>query len=267
MPSPVRSYGSPPFRVAVLHGGPGAVGEMAPVARRLSSGCGVLEPFQAAESVDGQVKELRAALSARAATPVTVIGFSWGAWLGCLLAARHPDLVKKLILIGSGPFLEKDAGCILETRLHRLTPGAQAEVRALLGELNRFASENARELLARLCAWFSQADAFDPESEEDASVELCARLHAKVWTQAANLRRSGELLETCRRIRCPVTAIHGDYDPHPAEGVREPLSGIVQNFRFILLKQCGHKPWIERRAQERFYEILSEELKVSEQNR
>jgi hypothetical protein len=32
----LRIYGKAPFNVAVIHGGPGAVGEMAPVARELS---------------------------------------------------------------------------------------------------------------------------------------------------------------------------------------------------------------------------------------
>ncbi len=42
----IRKYGNPPFSVAVIHGGPGAPGEMAPVARELSSRWGVLEPLQ-----------------------------------------------------------------------------------------------------------------------------------------------------------------------------------------------------------------------------
>ena len=43
-----RLYGSAPFNIAVIHGGPGAPGEMAPVARELSSLRGVLEPLQTA---------------------------------------------------------------------------------------------------------------------------------------------------------------------------------------------------------------------------
>jgi pimeloyl-ACP methyl ester carboxylesterase len=57
-----------------------------------------------------------------------------------------------------------------------------------------------------------------------------------------------------------VVAIHGDYDPHPAEGVQKPLSAILENFRFILLKNCGHKPWVERQARDRFYAVLKVEL-------
>jgi hypothetical protein len=72
----VRRYGAPPYIVVVLHGGPGAVGEMEPVARELATRCGVLEPLLAALSVDGQVAELRAGLGShwktrllRATTP------------------------------------------------------------------------------------------------------------------------------------------------------------------------------------------------------
>jgi len=44
----LRIYGNPPFKVAVLHGGPGATRQMAPVARELSLKRGVLEPLQTA---------------------------------------------------------------------------------------------------------------------------------------------------------------------------------------------------------------------------
>jgi len=46
-----RVYGNKPYHVAVIHGGPGAPGEMAPVARELSLSTGVLEPLQTTETV------------------------------------------------------------------------------------------------------------------------------------------------------------------------------------------------------------------------
>ena len=58
-----------------------------------------------------------------------------------------------------------------------------------------------------------------------------------------------------------IVVVHGDHDPHPAEGIQKPLSVMLRSFRFILLKNCGHKPWIEREAREAFYRILKEELR------
>lgn len=60
----VRTYGTAPFQVAVIHGGPGAPGEMAPVARELSLLCGVLEPLQTKTTVAEQVEELATVLRA-----------------------------------------------------------------------------------------------------------------------------------------------------------------------------------------------------------
>jgi pimeloyl-ACP methyl ester carboxylesterase len=58
-----------------------------------------------------------------------------------------------------------------------------------------------------------------------------------------------------------VIAIHGSYDPHPADDVRTSLAAVVQDFRFVPLKNCGHYPWIERDAKAKFYEIVLNELR------
>src|SRR5437763_953732 len=103
----LRKYGQPPFNIAVIHGGPGAPGSVASVARELSNAYGVLEPLQTKDSLDGQVEELRQVLSDNADLPVIMIGHSWGAMLSFVVAARHPSLVKKLILVSSGVFLDE----------------------------------------------------------------------------------------------------------------------------------------------------------------
>ncbi|MGB9939451.1 alpha/beta fold hydrolase [Methanosarcina sp.] len=81
-----------------------------------------------------------------------------------------------------------------------------------------------------------------------------------MWEEASELRSCGKLLELGKEICCPVVAIHGDYDPHPFEGVKEPLFRNLKDFRFILLEKCGHRPWIEREAKERFYSLLRNEI-------
>lgn len=54
----VRYYGKEPFQVAVIHGGPGAPGSVAAIAKELSKNYGVLEPIQTKTSLKGQVLEL-----------------------------------------------------------------------------------------------------------------------------------------------------------------------------------------------------------------
>jgi hypothetical protein len=43
--------------------------------------------------------------------------------------------------------------------------------------------------------------------------------------------------------------------------VREPLAAVFKDFRFVLLKHCGHAPWIERRARDDFFRVLRNELR------
>ena len=50
-----RRYGDAPFKIILIHGGPGAPGEMAPVAEELSSDFGILEPLQTKDSIEGLV--------------------------------------------------------------------------------------------------------------------------------------------------------------------------------------------------------------------
>jgi pimeloyl-ACP methyl ester carboxylesterase len=108
---------------------------------------------------------------------------------------------------------------------------------------------------------FTKADAYDPLTLETEVIEVQYHIFQGVWGEAAHLRASGELLELARQIQCAVVAIHGDYDPHPSEGVKEPLTNVLGDFRFILLEKCGHLPWIERQARDEFYKILNDELR------
>jgi pimeloyl-ACP methyl ester carboxylesterase len=255
----LRTHGAAPYRIAVVHGGPGAAGEMAPVARHLSILGGVLEPLQTAATLDGQVDELAGVLEAHGDPPVTLVGFSWGAFLGFLTAARHPRLVKKLILVSSGPFEERYARGIMSERLGRLSDVERTEVLALAGILADPGATGRDAALCRFGAMLARADAFDPLPGEEAVIACDAAVHEAVWPEAETLRRSGRLLSLGKSILCPVVALHGDYDPHPAPGVQEPLSRVLLDFRFILLEDCGHRPWRERRAKDRFYALLEKE--------
>jgi pimeloyl-ACP methyl ester carboxylesterase len=255
-----RKYGNKPYNIAVVHGGPGAPGEMAPVARELSSITGVLEPLQTQDSVEGQVAELRDVLEKNGDLPVTLIGFSWGAWLSFILTARHPSLVRKLILIGSAPFLPAYEVDIMATRLNRLNEEERIEILDLIAVLDNPAAVDKNQAMARFGELMAGADSYDPLPHGSELLEYRYDINYSVWQQASKLRSSGELLRLGGKIRCPVVAVHGDYDPHPAEGVREPLARVLKDFKFIMLEKCGHEPWLEKYARDKFYETLRREI-------
>jgi pimeloyl-ACP methyl ester carboxylesterase len=255
-----RKYGLSPFPVALVHGGPGAAGEMAPVARELSKIVSVLEPFQSANTVDGQIKELAAVLKKLATEPVTLAGFSWGAMLSFLFAASHPQAVKKLLLISCPPLEDKYARDITKTRLERLPDPDREEIKRISSALEVARPEDRDRLMSRMGAILARADSFNPVQDEKPVADCRWDIYDSVWKEAAALRSAGRFLEVADYIKCPAVAIHGDYDPHPAAGVEQPLQNILKDFRFILLPKCGHKPWLEKEAGEDFYRILKSEI-------
>lgn len=252
---PPHRHGFSPFSTVVLHGGPGAPGSAQGLAAGLGTLCGVLEPFQSAPTIDALLDELKETLERYADNPVSLIGHSWGAWLALLFAARHPGLVKKLILVSSPPFETVYVPRISETRFSRLGADGQELFRGLV----RGALSGAK--LKRVGALVARADAFDllPEETSD-PVPPDPAQYERIWKEAAELRRNGALLEAAHSVQCPITALHGDWDPHPAEGVREPLLRVVKGLKFILLERCGHEPWKERFAREAFFKALRAEV-------
>lgn len=259
----LRTYGDKPFTVAVVHGGPGAGGEMAPIARRLETDWSILEPIQTKTSLDGQVDELKHVLEIHGEIPITLVGYSWGAWLSFILAARNPSIVKKLILVGSGPFEAKYVEQLQAIRESRLSKEERDEFTSILKSLGSGDAENKDGLLSRLGALATKTDIYDPcddELRESDYVGVKGDIFQQVWGEAAEMRKSGELLKLGKKIQCPVIAIHGDYDPHPGEGVEKPLSNIVDDFQFHMIEKCGHTPWRERQAKDKFFRVLRGEL-------
>lgn len=255
-----RKYGSKPYNVAIIHGGPGAPGEMVPLAQELSGDFGVIEPFQTEKTIEGQLRELHNILVNYGNPPVYLFGHSWGAWLVYIYAALYPALVKKIILIASGPFEEKDSQNIMQTRIDRLTEKENAELSTIQKELTNPFAVNKSYLFKQIGELLSKADTFDPLTNESHIIEYQPDIFQSIWNEASKLRKSGKLIRLGKRIKCPVVAIHGDYDPHPAEGVKIPLSKTLDKFKFILLKKCGHYPWNEKNAFNKFYQILRKEI-------
>ncbi len=255
-----RKYGRPPFNVILVHGGPGAVGEMKPVAQQLSDRFGVVESLNKGLTIDEQLQELMECVAICTKVKPIIVGFSWGAWLSIFFAAQYPDLLSKLILIGCGPLEEKYAQVIHETRIKRLNAKQHKEFFSLLSEMEKNSLVDRNAAFEKLGSLVSLSDSYDPVEGAEEDIELHPEVYFSVWNEASELRENGQLLDSFNRISCPVVAIHGDYDPHPSEGIRVPLKQSPCNSQFELLKNCGHKPWIEKQAGENFYQTLNNHL-------
>ena len=256
-----RTYGSPPFRVAVLHGGPGAPGYMAPVARELGEIMGVLEPLQTRDSLDGQIEELRAQLVNHAELPVTLIGSSWGAVLALFLSARAEMMIEKLILVGSAVFDAGNSSRVETRRLERLDAETRRRYETVKRELETAEAEDADRLMKEWGDIIFDADVYDPLTRDLEVLEVQHELHKKVWADFVALRDCpGFLKAEFTKIAVPTVVVHGEFDPHSIEGIRPFLENCLRVVSFLTLPKCGHYPWIERHAKGRFFEILRREI-------
>ncbi len=241
-----------------MHGGPGAPGSAFGLAKGLGS---ALEPFQASSSLQGQIDELTACIVSEAAPPVALIGHSWGAMLALLTAAARPELVRRVVLVGSGGFTAESYVRTNEARLARLSPEDRARAEEIRAVRNANPNEAQPELMLEYYRIISQADAFDADPDaEDGCAEFQNDVNKKVWAEAVALRESDELIERVAAVKCPVLAIHGDHDPHPVDAVEDPLKRVLVDFRMIVLAKCGHEPWNERQARDAFFALLTQEL-------
>jgi pimeloyl-ACP methyl ester carboxylesterase len=258
-----RFYGSKPYQAAVVHGGPGALGSVAAVARELANDYGIIEPLQTKSSIAELLVELNEVITVNCNERLTLVGHSWGAWLVWLYAARYPGKIKKLLLVGSGPFELPHVADIGKNRLRRLSESEGLEFNTILQALDLPQATNKAVLVKRLGELVAKSDNYCPvEIATDPIDHLPAdgNMYNTIWSEAARLRESGELLDLAAQITCPVVVIHGDTDPHPIKGVSLPLQERVKNLTVYRLEKCGHSPWKERYARERFYEIVRKEL-------
>ena len=259
----VRKHGSPPYRAVAVHGGPGAAGSAAGLAEGLAAFCGTLEPYQSQRSINGQIEELREQIAACfGENPAVLVGHSWGAWLCAMTAARYPECVSKLILVGAGPLGNSYVKWIESRRLAHFSEEEKHRYHTLLRQLEGKDISGAEKdsLLGELGSLCEKADTFHALPPLEEPVTLDGELYGAVFPEAAEMRRNGLLLDVFAKIRCPLCIVHGAYDTHPSEGLTEPLSKGNIPYHFYLLERCGHTPWNETYARLSFFEILKREI-------
>jgi pimeloyl-ACP methyl ester carboxylesterase len=262
----VRFYGKPPYKIGVIHGGPGAWGTVAAIARELSKDCGVIEPLQTEYSIAKLLSEMDGVITGSCRVPITLLGHSWGAWLVSIYAAHYPERVKRVILVGSGPFEEVYVDDINHFRMEHLSEPERIEYARLLEKLTFPQVSGKDNLMKRLGELVHQTDNYCPfeiQTDRDDGLPLDGNIYDAIWTEASQLRASGELLRLAAQITCPVVVIHGELDPHPLNGVKQPLEKCLKDLTVYPLQRCGHEPWKEKYASDQFYSILRRELTKS----
>ena len=253
--------------IVVLSGGPGFSSEyVRPIAERLASryrgilldqrgtGLSTLTVYDRSTVTLAKyledLDELRQALRLER---LTLVGHSWGGMLAMAYAARHPERVRALVLIGpGGPTLEFMRNFSLGIDA-RLTDEDRRE-RAYWENPERVSANRRRaevkQVMAVMPAYFHDrekargfVEGVKDEDYENRVFEL----------MMDDLEATGyDLRPGLRGVRIPTLVIQGTQDPiATAEIVRHAVPGS----RLELIDQCGHFPWLEQ--PERFYSLVT----------
>ena len=252
-----RTYGTAGPTVAVLHGGPGAAGHMAPVARVLCESFQVLEPFQRGAGDDPltvarHVEDLRELLEdRRSGTAPALIGSSWGAMLALAYAAAHPDRTGPLVLIGCGTFDSIAREQMKEIVAARMDEGLRSRFDSLAA-----AFPNPDERLAEMGRLITPLYEYDPLPPEADAEEHDGRAHHETWDDMLRLQREGIYPRAFSAVRVPVLMLHGAFDPHPGRMILESLRPYMPQIEYREWEECGHYPWRERAVRDLFFETM-----------
>ena len=257
----VRRYGSSEPTVVVLHGGPGAQGSAAGLAQSLAKDFIVLEPLQRRSgSVPLTVGQHIDDLAAIAPRPAILVGCSWGAMLGLSYAARFPERVSDLVLVGCGTYEESSRRILRESIQNRLS---ETEFRHLTDLQERCALEQdptmRDELFKEIGDAFMRAESYELIHESEPPVEIIpadANGNVETWTDVLRLQHEEIEPGIFSAITAPVLMIHGDTDPHPGGQTHDLLLRYIPQIEYVEMERCGHEPWRERYARDHFLDIL-----------
>ncbi|MCM1259230.1 MAG: alpha/beta hydrolase [Roseburia sp.] len=249
----VRLYGKPPYKIVLVHGGPGDIGSLKGFAKELNelSQIGVVEAIQSKYTIDELVEELHDQIRENCSGKVFLAGHSWGAWLAALFAEKYSELISHIILIGSGPLEDKYVSEIGTRRFQNLSEEDHVIFQRL------FDNQAADEDMEKIPNILEKSDNYClQDREKHKADEADSEMHNKVWSEAARLRTGGELLKSFKNIKSKIILIQGESDPHPVKGVTTPLQDNGIPCETHILEKCGHSPFMEKYAKDEFYKIL-----------
>ena len=248
----------------VLHGGPAAAGDVAPVARSISGSFHALEPWQRGSgesplTVARHISDLyEFSTNLGGGSPVAILGHSWGAMLALCFAAEHPGKAGPIVLVGCGTFDQASRTTMQANIEERMSD----DVRDRIRRVSAGATDPADQFIQifKLTRHMFDYDPIGPYADKEEYEPFDLRAHDETWTDMQRLQDDGTYPKAFAAIESPVLMIHGQYDPHPGKMIRDSLLPHLPQLEYRELEDCGHSPWIEKSAREPFFASVCEWL-------
>ncbi len=168
------------------------------------------------------------------------------------------------MLVGCGTYSLETRALFQGALERRLGEQARAKIHALKARLSAASDPAARDAaLAELGAAYMAAESYDllPDLEPVSEALLPDQAgHAQTWGDVLRLQALGSEPASFSAISARTLLIHGDVDPHPGAATRDLLRPFIPGLQYVELDRCGHEPWRERHARDRFVALVREWL-------
>jgi proline iminopeptidase len=192
------------------------------------------------EDIEALRKQLRA-------EKFIVVGNSWGMILGLAYAGTHPDAVRAVVTIGSGPITAEYLSVFSDNQFARLGV-CELEVRDFWREPSREAADPDRAAFERLRA-ATVAYFYDRKK----ALQMAAELNPNDYNfrvPPAFLKAEGkyDIRPKLKTIVAPVLLLQGRQDLAGEANVDEAHS-LIKNSTLTFIDKCGHMPWLEKPEQ------------------
>jgi pimeloyl-ACP methyl ester carboxylesterase len=259
-----QAYGETGPLIFVLHGGPGAVGEAAPIARGLSASFRAIEPYQRGSgneplTVSLHVKDLhQLILSMQNDAKPSIVGESWGAMLALAYASAYPETTAAIVLVGCGTFDKASRTRMNEIIESRKNDQLREEILSLVAEYPDLSERMQAEHMLTEKIYNYDVQTTDEQIEYIGPFDQ--RAHVETWRDMLKLQENGYYPAAFSTIKSPVIMLHGAYDPHPGEMIYRNLKPHIPQLEYHEFKNCGHSPWKERQAADEFFAVMKKWL-------
>ena len=198
-------------------------------------------------NLNAYIEDIEALRTQLHAEKFIVVGNSWGMILGLAYAGTHPDAVRAVITIGSGPITAEYLGVFSDNQIARLG-ACELEVRDFWKDPAREAADSDRASFERLRA-ATIAYFYDRKKALQMQTELDPKDY-NFRVPPAFLKAEGkyDFRPKLRSIAAPVLLLQGRQDLAGEANILEARS-LIKNSTVAFIDKCGHMPWLEKPEQ------------------
>jgi len=174
-----------------------------------------------------------------------VVGNSWGMILGLAYAGTHPDAVRAVVTMGSGPITFDYLGVFSDNQISRLG-ACELEARDFWKDPARAETDRAsfeRLRIAAVAYFYDRKKALQMQAELDPK-------DYNFRVPPAFLQAEGkyDIRPKLKTIGAPVLLLQGRQDLAGEANLCEAHS-LIKNSTLAFIDKCGHMPWLEQPEQ------------------